>query len=164
MSKSLFKIENEYWLLAQQIMDNEGEASIEEQNLLAINKEELQNKATNYGMLIKSLEGENLVIDSELDRLSKLAKQRSKLVTRLKTAISEAMKLYEVETIKTPLISFSFRKSESVEIVNVAQLDKKFMVEKTTVTPDKTAIKEAIKKGEEVEGAILQVNQNLQIK
>ena len=76
MSKSLFQIENEYWLLAQQIMDNEGEASLEEQNLLAINKEELQNKSTNYGMLIKSLEGEILVIDSELDRLSKLAKQK----------------------------------------------------------------------------------------
>lgn len=164
MSKSLFLIENEYWLLAQQILDNEGEASVEEQNLLSINKEELQNKATNYGMLIKSLEGESLVIDNEIERLSKLANQRSKLVTRLKTAISEAMKLYEVTEIKTPLIKFSFRKSESVEIVNMAQLDAKYLVSKETISPDKAAIKDALKKGEEVLGAVLTVNQNLQIR
>ena len=74
------------------------------------------------------------------------------------------MQLFEVEEIKTPLIKLNFRNSESVEITNEAQLAEKFLVVKTVVTPDKKAIKEAIKSGEFVEGATISYNRNLQIK
>ena len=43
-------------------------------------------------------------------------------------------------------------------------LDKKWCREKVTYTPDKTAIKNAIKAGQTVAGARLVVNQNIQIK
>jgi hypothetical protein len=62
------------------------------------------------------------------------------------------------------LIKINFRKSESVEIDNLALLDAKFLNEKVTITPDKMAIKEAIKNGEDVNGARLVINNNIQIK
>jgi len=74
------------------------------------------------------------------------------------------MQLYEVEKIETPLIKLSFRNSESVEITNEQQLDAKFIVTKTVSTPDKKAIKDAIKSGVFVEGATISYNKNLQIK
>ena len=74
------------------------------------------------------------------------------------------MLLFEVEEIKTPLIKLNFRNSESVEITNESQLSDKFLVTKTVVTPDKKAIKDAIKAGEFVEGATISYNKNLQIK
>jgi hypothetical protein len=74
------------------------------------------------------------------------------------------MLLFEVEEIKTPLIKLNFRNSESVEITNEEVLADKFLVTKTVTTPDKKAIKEAIKLGEVVEGATISYNKNLQIK
>jgi hypothetical protein len=74
------------------------------------------------------------------------------------------MNLYEVDKIETPLIKLSFRNSESVEITNEQQLDSRFIVTKTVTTPDKKAIKDAIKNGELVEGATISYNKNLQIK
>ena len=72
------------------------------------------------------------------------------------------MNLYSIEKVESPALKLSFRKSESVEISE--NLDQRFMIEKITLQPDKVAIKEAIKKGEQVEGAVLVINQNLQIK
>ena len=74
------------------------------------------------------------------------------------------MQLFDVEKIETPLIKLSFRNSESVEITNEQQLDSRFIVTKTVSTPDKKAIKDAIKSGVFVEGATISYNRNLQIK
>lgn len=46
----------------------------------------------------------------------------------------------------------------------ISKLPKEFVSEKTTISANKTAIKEAIKKGIEVEGAHLETNENLIIK
>jgi hypothetical protein len=74
------------------------------------------------------------------------------------------MQLYDVEKIETPLIKLSFRNSESVEITNESQLDACFIVTKTVTTPDKKAIKDAIKSGQLVCGATISYNKNLQIR
>jgi hypothetical protein len=51
-----------------------------------------------------------------------------------------------------------------VEVEEIGLLDAKFVKVVATYSADKTAIKEAIKNGEEVVGAVLKTNQNLQIK
>jgi len=163
MSKlSLYKIEAEYIQLAEQLMD--GELTPEIESALEINKETLQNKAVNYGFVCKQLKSDVDVIDAEIDRLSALKKQRNKTIDKLKQTLSDAMQLYGLEKIETPIIKICFRESQSVEIDNVALLDQKFMIEKVTVSPDKNAIKKAIQAGEEVIGAVIKANQNIQIK
>lgn len=68
--------------------------------------------------------------------------------------------------IEEPDIKVSTRKSESVSLDDESLLDKKFVKVEviTKQSPDKKAIKEAIKSGEEVKGAHLCTNYSLQIK
>ncbi len=161
---NIYKIQNEFQLIIAEVINNEGEITPELETALTINKEQLQSKAIDYCYVIKQLDYDCEQIDNEIARLNKLKKVRSNLTDRLKNTVSSAMQLYEVEKIETPLIKLSFRNSESVEITNEQQLDACFMVTKTVSTPDKKAIKDAIKNGVFVEGATISYNKNLQIK
>ena len=164
MNQSIYKIQNEFQLIIAEVINNEGEITPELETALTINKEQLQSKAVDYCYVIKQLDYDCEQIDNEIARLNKLKKVRSNLTDRLKNTVSSAMQLYEVEKIETPLIKLSFRNSESVEITNEQQLDACFIVTKTVTTPDKKAIKDAIKNGEVVCGATISYNKNLQIK
>jgi len=161
---NIYKIQNEFQLIIAEVINNEGEITPELETALTINKEQLQSKAVDYSYVIKQLDSDCEQIDAELKRLQQLKKVRTNLAERLKDTISDAMNLYEVEKIETPLIKLSFRNSESVEITNESQLDSRFIVTKMVNTPDKKAIKDAIKNGVYVEGATISYNKNLQIK
>jgi hypothetical protein len=164
MNQSIYKIQNDFQLIIAEVINNEGEITPELETALTINKEQLQSKAVDYCYVIKQLDYDCEQIDNEIARLNKLKKVRSNLTDRLKNTVSSAMQLYDVEKIETPLIKLSFRNSESVEITNEQQLDACFIVTKTVTTPDKKAIKDAIKSGVFVEGATISYNKNLQIK
>lgn len=164
MSLSLYNIQDEYMHLADLIVANGGEVTDEIESALRINKESLENKAVNYGFICKEMEAAITTIDEEIDRLNSLKKSRTKTVSKLKDTLSAAMQIYGVEKIETPIMKISFRKTETTEIDNLDILDKRFLVEKVTITPDKKAIKEAIVNGENVVGARLQQNNLIQIK
>jgi len=164
MNKTIYQIANEYQLIINKVIELDGEITPEQEIELIINKNELEQKGINYAYLIKQLDYDCEQIDNEIARLNKLKKVRANLTDRLKNTVSSAMQLYDVEKIETPLIKLSFRNSESVEITNESQLDACFIVTKTVTTPDKKAIKDAIKSGVFVEGATISYNKNLQIK
>lgn len=164
MKLRLYNIQQEYISLAEQIIDNDGLLSEEMEAALQINKDQLENKSQCYGFIVRQLEGECDMIDNEIKRLEAMKKSRGKTVDRLKESVSKAMQLYEIDKIETPTIKISFRKSESIEIEEESLIDEKFMTVKTTKTPNKTAIKEAIKNGEIVLGVTLKQNQNIQFK
>ena len=164
MKLSLYEIEKSQLQLIEALIDNGGEATPELEEALQINKDNLETKSTGYGFIIKQLDAECDIIDIEIKRLTALKKARVNSCDRLKYNISTAMQIFDVEEIKTPLFKISFRKSESVEVDNVDLLDEKFKKTQTTVTADKIAIKEAIKSGEVVIGAVIKSNRNLQIK
>lgn len=164
MNISLYNIQNEYLQIVDTLIENGGEVTEEIETQIQINKEQLQTKGTCYGFIIKQLMANNEMIDNEIERLTKMKKNQTNAIDRLKTNLSTAMQVFEVEQLETPLIKINFRKSESVEIEDLALLDKKFVTVKTTETPDKTAIKKAIKDGETVIGATISYNKNLQIK
>lgn len=159
---NLFNIQQQYLSLAHQL--SEGEVTPELEQELIINQEQLQEKAVNYGYVIKQLGHEVNAVDIEIKRLQDIKKRNEKAIERMETAISNAMQLYGIEKVDSSFLKLSFRKSESVEIVNEAQLLPEFTTTKTTVTPNKVAIKESLKRGEVVEGAVLLTNYNLQIK
>jgi hypothetical protein len=161
---NIYQIEKEYLELANQLIESGGECSPELELQLTINQEQLEQKARGYGFVVKQMESDVSIIDAEIERLKGLKKTREKTIERLETTVSNAMQLYQINKLETPTLKISFRKSESVEIDNEADIPAQFLKEKTTYTIDKTAIKEAIKKGEVVIGARLQVNQNIQIK
>ena len=164
MKLSLYNIQQEYISLAEQIIDNDGLLSEEMEAALQINKDQLENKSQCYGFIVRQLEGECDMIDNEIKRLEAMKKSRSKTVDRLKESVSKAMQLYEIDKIETPTLKISFRKSESIEVEEESLIDEKFMTVKTTKTPNKIAIKEAIKSGEIVLGVTLKQNQNIQFR
>lgn len=157
---NLFNIKQEYLLIAQQLTDGELTPELEEQ--LAINEQNLHDKAINYGYVIKSFESETDIIDAEIKRLQELKRSRVNATERLKQTITEALEFYGITEVKAPTFKLSFRKSESIECDDV--ISPEYCVTKTTTTPDKVAIKQAIKEGKEVQGARLVVKNNLQIK
>lgn len=161
---NLFNIQQEYLRIASELCTNDGELTDELNEALIINQEQLQEKAVNYGYVIKQLGHEVNAVNEEIKRLTEIKKRNEKAIERMETAISNAMQLYGIEKVDSSFLKLSFRKSESVEIVNEAQLLPEFTTTKTTVTPNKVAIKDALKRGEVVEGAVLSTNFNLQIK
>jgi hypothetical protein len=78
--------------------------------------------------------------------------------------VSDIMLRLNYSKIETDFGTFSFRKSESVDIENATLIPKEFTTTKIEIYPDKTAIKKAIKEGKIVPGAVLLQKQNLQIK
>lgn len=161
---NLFNIQQQYLSLASELCANDGELTQELIDALEVNQEQLQEKAVNYGYVIKQLGHEVNAVNEEIKRLTDIKKRNEKAIERMETAISNAMQLYGIEKVDSSFLKLSFRKSESVEIVNEAQLAAEYLTTKTTTAPNKTAIKDAIKQGVEVEGAIIVTNKNLQIK
>ena len=162
--KNLYEIEKEYIMLADQIIDAGGEVTEELGLALSINQDELQAKGRGYGFVIKTLESDIDIIDAEIKRLQSFKSSRNKAIERLKGSLSDAMQLFDIDKIETPTLKISFRKSESVFIENPELLDKNYVTVVRTESPNKVAIKDAIKRGETVVGAVIVSNLNLQVK
>jgi hypothetical protein len=160
--KSLFNITAEALNLASALED--GEITPELENSLIINQTELQEKAINYAYVIRTVEIDVSAIDEEIKRLQAIKKGKTNVIDRMKESVVTAMGIYGIEKVSTPTLNLSLRKSESIEIINESQIPDGFKTQKITVSPDKTRIKQAIKDGDEVQGAVLSVNYNLQIK
>ena len=164
MNKSIYQIENEYRILAENLIESGGELTPEIETQLQISKSDLQNKSVSYSFVIKQLESDISQIDVEVKRLNDLKKARSKTVERLEETLKDAMVLFDIQKIESPLVTISLRSSESVEVMHLALLPEQYKKCSTPLwSADKIKIKEAIKAGETVEGAILVKNQSLQI-
>jgi len=157
---NLYNIKSEYLNIAAQLA--EGELTPELEQSLIITETNLQEKAINYGYVIKNFKSEVDIIDEEIKRLNALKKARINAIDKLKNNISDAMQLFGILEVKAPTFKMNFRKSESVEIYD--GLDSEFIVEKVSYQPDKIAIKNAIKEGRTINGAALVTNFNIQIK
>lgn len=163
MTKTIYQIKEDYLPILDEIFAAEGELTPELEAKLNINEQELKDKALNYASYIKKLEADNAIIDAEIKRLKTLKDYNSSKIEKLKSNISEAMKLYKVDKIESPILKLSFRKSESVNILDESKLSDNFFTTKITKTVSKTALKDALKSGK-VDGAELLENKNLQIK
>ena len=165
MKLSLYTIETEYLKLVETLIENGGEVTPELEEALQLNKQNLETKGVNYGLVVKQIEGECDIIDSEIARLQGLKKSRGKAMDRLKNNLSTAMQLYDIEEIKSPIIKINFRASESVEVIELKLLDRDYIkVSDPVESADKAKIKDAIKEGKTVIGATLKQNKNIQIK
>jgi len=162
MKKSLYTISREAMEIASQL--EEGEFTPEMETALAINQNELQEKAINYAYAIKSMEDDVTAINEEIKRIQAIKTAKSNAIDRMKEAVSNAMQVYGIDKVTSPTLNLSFRRSESVEVDLVEALSNDFKIIKTTVIADKVAIKQAIKQGENITGARIVEKFNLQIK
>jgi len=161
MKQNLFNIGSDYLKLMDQIQEADGEITEELAEQLKINEAQLQGKSIAYLSVIKSVEAFNMQIDDEIKRLQQMKKTRTNLIGRLKDRLLEAVNLFGEFTSGTH--TFGTRKSSSIEVEDVNGLPKEFKVVKVTEQADKTALKEAIKRGEVIEGVELVEKLNLKI-
>ena len=147
----------------QQAAEQEDDAEIK-QDLQEAIEFELEKKSNNIIYAIKNLEGNNLAIDAEIERLRAIKEKNVKNVDSIKNHILNFMKTNNIDKIQTDLATFSTRKSKSTQIDSIELLPQEFVTVKQTFQPDKTAIKKAIESGREVAGANVIENISLQIK
>lgn len=119
-------------------------------------------KMENVALYIKSLDADALAIRAEEKALAERRSIKERKAERLRDYLTRSMQTFGDTKLETPRVAISFRKSESVEITG--DVPRGFCKVEEKVTPDKKAIKAAIKGGETVEGAELITRQNIQIK
>jgi len=161
---NIYNIEKKYLELADAIIDQDGVPTPEQETALALNREELEIKAVNYGYVMKRAQDEVDAIDQEIKRLYEMKQSRQKLISRIKETVAEAMILYDIEKIETRNLKISFRASTSVEITDIMQIPDQYKREKIEVSISKTEIGKDIKAGIDVPGAYLSTNKNIQFK
>lgn len=131
---------------------------------LLINQDQLQVKAGNYAKVIANIQSDSDSIEAEIKRLKAMKDTKDRSISRLKEALRDAMLVSGIDKIESSLFKLSLRRSEAVEVDVVEALPNAFQNVKNVVTADKVAIKEAIKRGENVMGARIIENFSLQIK
>ena len=120
-------------------------------------------KAEGILMVMKTLEAEQDAYTKEIARLNDLKTKSKKKVDSMKEYLSYNLQQMDIKKLDTALFKLSFRKSESVVIDDQTQLPKEYIKVKTTESPDKTALKKALKDGD-IKGCHIETKQNLQIK
>ena len=125
--------------------------------------EAFEDKVISTAYVIKNNYADIETISNEIRRLQKLKQTKANANDRLKGYIKDNMLQLDKTKIKGDLFNVSVRNNaESVEILNESALPEDAF--KVTRTPDKTAIKEALKNGHDIDGATLKRTQSLQIR
>ena len=165
---SLYSLTDECRSLYDALMasadEETGEVDISLVNALAERQEAWEDKAVAVACVYRSLDEDAARVGREIERLTAMKKRLERERDRVKEGLSTAFTALGVEKVKGMYADISFRASEQTVIDNADAVPEEYMTVKTTYTPNKTAIREAIKAGKEVPGAHLEQRKNIQIK
>lgn len=130
---------------------------------------DFEDKADNIACLIKALEAEVYAIKVEADKLKERASQKQVKADSLKQYLYNTFKTLNMDNIETPRNIIQVKKNpESVEVqdgfMEWAVINRRELLSFKEPTPNKIAIKEAIKNGSAVVGARLVRKERLVIK
>lgn len=165
---NLYQLATEYTDLYDALLatadEDTGEVDVDICAALESVQGSFEEKAISIATVYRMLGNESEKIRREIDRLTALKKHVDREQTRVKDYLATACEMTGTKQLSGVYASISFRKSEQTIIDDENILPKDFLVEKVTYSPDKAKIKAAIKAGQEVQGARLQVKQNIQIR
>jgi hypothetical protein len=159
---NLYTLTTEAQMIASLLETEELTSELE--SMLIINQQELSHKSIDYAKVIRNKEADSDAIENEIKRLKAMKEANDRVIDRMKEAVRNAMLSAGIDKIESTLFKLSLRRSESVEVISIDQLPESLVVVKKTVSADKVKIKEQIKNGVHVEGAVLVENFNLTIK
>ena len=91
---SIFKLQQEYLDMMNEIEDNEGELTPELEEQLAINIDSFEDKMGNYADLIDFLKSQVTMNKDKIKAIVKLSNTSSNLINRLKSNMRDALQLY----------------------------------------------------------------------
>lgn len=118
-------------------------------------------KIENVALWVKNLKAEASAYKAEKDAFAEREKAAKAKIENLSEWLTGAL---NGEKLTSNRVAISFRKSESVKITDIDAIPNNYIVETITESPDKVAIKAALKNGLDVPGCELELKNNLQIK
>ena len=113
-------------------------------------------------LYLRELDAEAKAAKEEADRMLARVKSMQKRSDYLKSMLLDA--LHATGKVKTGRVTVSIRTTQAVEIEEGASLPEAYTTVKTTVTPNKVAIKQALLDGVEVPGCSLEARESVSIR
>ena len=162
---NIFELLNEYnGLYAKMINYETGEIDEAIAQMVDIKKEEVLTKSEKVGYVIRKLEMSANEIDGEINRLKELKEKCNNTREKLVKGLSMALIGLKVDKIDGINAKISFRQSEETIIDDLDKVPEEFKKATVKYTAKKTEIKDFIKNGGTVDGAHIEIKQNLQVK
>ena len=150
---TIYEITNDYLQLMQMMEDPELDPKTLADTMEGI-EGELEDKADNYARVMKNMEADLNGIKAEIDRLSTRKKTIENNIKRMKEALQFSMETTGKTKFKTELFSFGIRKNAPAVVMDepyIENVPERFL-KYSDPTINRTAIKEAIQNGEDLEG------------
>lgn len=165
MSTSLFELVADYRAAADRLSDLDLPPDVVADTLESMTGD-IEVKSTNVAYVALNFESAAAAIKEHAAKQMQRARALESRAESLRHYIARSMDAAGLLTIEGPGITISFRKSSAVIINEPGLLPAKFMrqAEPPPPAPDKKAIGDAIKAGEEVPGAHVESRRSLQIK
>lgn len=163
---TLYQIAAEYRSITDVLMDS----GCDEQTLKDTLEGEawpLELKAQNYAFVIRSMEASAAAIKEAEQQMSERRKSIEKRAEYIKERLKTGMEIAGVLKIDCPHFAITIAKNPAgVDIFEPGLIPSEYMRTPTPppAAPDKSAIKDAIKAGKEVPGAMLTQGTSLRIK
>lgn len=142
-------------------VDENGEVGEIDFTALEELQEERKAKIENIALYIKNCNAEAAAIKNEIDTLKKRMERLQRKSEGLGGLLVSSLQANNETKFESPKCAVKIRTSESTEIDDQSLIPAEFIREIThepEYKPDKTAIKKAIKAGQQVAGAHLKVN------
>lgn len=114
-------------------------------------------KIENTALWYKNLKAEAKALREESQALAKRARTNENLMESLENYLKYVL---DGEKFSTSKVKIYYRRSEAVEVDDVSKLEQRFL-KYAEPTANKTEIKRAIEKGEQVDGARIVSRQNM---
>lgn len=113
-------------------------------------------------LYLRELDAEAKATKEEADRMLARVKSLQKRSDYIKAMLLDA--LHATGKVKTGRVTVSIRTTKAVEIAEGADLPEAYTTVKTTVSPNKVAIKQALLDGVEVPGCHLEARESVSIR
>ena len=123
---------------------------------------EASEKIESTALYLRELDAEAKGAKEEADRMLARVKSMQKRSDYLKAMLLDA--LHATGKVKTGRVTVSIRTTKAVEIAEGADLPEAYTTVKTTVSPNKVAIKQALLDGVEVPGCHIEERESVQIR
>ena len=163
---SIYELTADYMQIMEMMEDPELDPQTLADTMEAV-EGELEIKAENYAKVMKNLEGDIEALEEEVRRLTSRKKALENNIQRMKAALQGMMEVTGKTKFKTQLFSFNIQRNAPaviIDIDDIANMPEEFLKFKAPEV-NKTAIKEALQSGADLEGiAHLTQSNSLRIK
>lgn len=163
---NIYEITNDYLQIMAMLEDSDLDPQTLADTMEGI-EGEFEIKAENYAKVMKNLEGDILAIKTEIDRLTSKKRVIENNIKNMKSTLQTAMETTGKTKFKTELFSFNIQKSAPAVVIDLEDMSKlpSQFIKQRDIEADKTAIKEALKRGENLDGiAHFEQSESLRIK